>query len=103
MYAVDCSGLVCAFAWMAGYPWAGGDYSTSSLAGVSSPIGIEDVQPGEISLKPGDHVRIVVGMNRNRTVFTFVAAEGNLGGSIVKVLTIPTTDFAGYGFRRLIP
>lgn len=102
VYGVDCSGLVCAVAWMAGYSWAGGDYSTSSLASVSSPIGIEDVQPGDISLKPGDHVRIVVGMNRNRTSIDFIAAEGTPTSKVV-ILTKNIADLDGYSFRRLNP
>jgi hypothetical protein len=61
---VDCSGLVCAAARLAGYSncqFSGWRRNAGGLANddVSYPVPIQNIQPGHLIVKPGEHVAIV--------------------------------------------
>jgi hypothetical protein len=63
-YGVDCSGLVCAAARLAGYSnfqSRGWRRNAEGLAkdDVSYPVPIQNIQPGHLIVKPGAHVAIV--------------------------------------------
>ncbi len=104
-YGTDCSGLVSAAAYLAGYSWATQKYGTSGLNGVSREIDKNDLQPGDILNKAGSHVVVVVKVTReNNTVSTFDIIHASGGGNKVlrqENISIDDDDYDGFKARRL--
>jgi hypothetical protein len=107
-YGTDCSGLVSAAAYLAGYNWATQKYNTSGLETVSREINKNDLQPGDILNDAGNHVVVVVNVTRkNNKVETtdLIEAYGDDGLiSINRVRYNPRVSidyFKDYKARRL--
>ncbi len=104
-YGTDCSGLVSAAAYLAGYSWATQKYGTSGLNGVSREIDKNDLQPGDILNKAGSHVVVVVKVTReNNTVSTFDIIHASGGGNKVlrqENISIDDDDYDNFKARRL--
>jgi hypothetical protein len=106
-YGTDCSGLVSAAAYLAGYSWATQKYATSGLETVSREITFNELKPGDIlnRIKVGKkegHVYVVVkvdNINDRLTIGTIDAIGGNV--SIVRMLYNSIDYYNGFTPRRL--
>jgi surface antigen len=108
----DCSGLVSAAAYLAGYSWATQKYGTSGLETVSREITFNELKPGDIiNKKPqfnGDygHVYVVVNVAINDTGRVEIDIIDAYGNNISAVRHLRNKDindnmFKGYKPRRL--
>jgi hypothetical protein len=101
----DCSGLVSAAAYLAGYSWATQKYDTSGLNGVSREINKNDLKPGDILNDAGNHVVVVVNVTReNNAVSTVDIIHASGGGNKVlheEGISIDDDDYDGFKARRL--
>ena len=112
-YGIDCSGYVSACARWAGYGWTGGTwgwyYNTTGLLNVSKGVTQDQLEPGDILLKPGTHVYTVV--QKHLPNVRVISAKGETGGpkvpeySRVVEQTLVLADLIedGYQLRRLVP
>ncbi|HOC93593.1 MAG TPA: NlpC/P60 family protein [bacterium] len=101
--ATDCSGLVSAAAYLAGYSWATQKYGTSGLNGVSREIDKNDLQPGDILNKAGSHVVVVVKVTRENNAVSTVDII-HASGDENEVLHEPNksiTEYDKFKARRL--
>ena len=89
---VDCSGFV-----TRSWGFREGKYATSTLHQVADPIAYEEMRPGDILNKAGNHVRIFLYWSSPSEI-TFIESSTNCGGVCVR--TLPRTSFEGYQAMR---
>lgn len=95
-YRTDCSGFV-SMAW--GLPTPG--RTTRDLAAVSTTITREQLQPGDIMLRPGVHVAIFAGWhNAERTHWRSLEQSNSQRGAVSRVIPYPFWGDTGYIPRR---
>jgi hypothetical protein len=103
----DCSGLVSAAAYLAGYSWATQKYGTYGLENVSSEIDKNDLQPGDILNDAGNHVVVVVNVTRKNNAVTtvdIIHASGDKRYNKVlhqESISVTSVDYMNYKARRL--
>lgn len=99
-YRTDCSGFV-SMAWVLPTPGR----STRDMAQVAVPIRKEQLQPGDILLKPDSHVAIFAGWaNPERTVWRSLEQSGSNGGAVSRLILYPfwgDTGYLPYRYARL--
>jgi hypothetical protein len=97
-YRTDCSGYV-SMAWRAQYSsGAPASYTTSSLGSISHQIAVADLQPGDIVLKAGSHVRLF-GWWTDGSHTQYVAFEERTTGTVaVRDVQSIDADVNHYGY-----
>lgn len=97
-YRQDCSGFV-SMAWILPPPGR----TTRDLAQVSVPITKDELQPGDILLKPGSHVAIFAGwVNPERTRWRSLEQSNSQRGAVSREIVYPFWNETGYSpFRYL--
>lgn len=97
-YRQDCSGFV-SMAWVLPTPGR----TTRDLAQVCVPITKDQLQPGDILLKPGSHVAIFAGwVDPERTRWRSLEQSNSRGGAVSRVIVYPFWNETGYSpFRYL--
>ncbi|MCL5887497.1 MAG: cell wall-binding repeat-containing protein [Actinobacteria bacterium] len=95
-HRTDCSGFV-SMAW--GLPGPG--RTTRDLAAVSTTITRDQLQPGDIMLKPGTHVAIFAGWhNAERTIWRSLEQSNSQDGAVSRLIPYPFWGETGYVPRR---
>jgi len=96
-YRTDCSGYV-SMAWKTVYSsGAPASYTTSSLGSVSHQITVADLQPGDIILKAGTHVRLF-GWWTDASHTTYVSFEERTTGTNANRYVQNINSDLGYGY-----
>jgi len=95
-HRTDCSGFV-SMAW--GLPGPG--RTTREFAAISTTITREQLQPGDIMLKPGTHVAIFAGWtNPERTEWRSLEQSGSNERAVSRLIRYPFWNETGYTPRR---
>jgi len=91
-YRQDCSGFV-SMAWVLPTPGR----TTRDLAQLCVPITKDQLQPGDILLKPGSHVAIFAGwVDPERTRWRSLEQSNSRGGAVSRVIVYPFWSETGY-------
>ncbi|MDZ4179272.1 MAG: cell wall-binding repeat-containing protein [Coriobacteriia bacterium] len=95
-YRTDCSGFV-SMAWSLPTPgrWTG------NLAEVCIPISKDQLQPGDMLLKPGSHAAIFAGWaNPERTIWRSLEQSSSNSGAVSRLIPYPFWGDTGYSPYR---